>query len=60
MLTSNFIAGSMMGPTMRQNLQTAKAVAREASFVILVTRTCRIKDGTEKVLTLNIDREFDL
>jgi hypothetical protein len=39
MLTWNFIAGSMMGPTMRQNLQTAKAVAREASFVILVTTT---------------------
>jgi hypothetical protein len=39
MLTWNFIADSMMGPTMRQNLQTAEAVAREASFVILVKTT---------------------
>jgi hypothetical protein len=39
MLTWNFIAGSMMGPTMRQNLQTAEAVACGASFVILVRKT---------------------
>ncbi len=25
-----------------------------------VTRTCRLKDGAEKVLTVNIEREFEL
>ena len=25
-----------------------------------VTRTCRLKDGSEKVLTVTIEREFDI
>lgn len=40
--------------------QSSKIQVQGHRAIKTVTRTCRMKDGTEKVLTLTVEREFEL
>lgn len=49
-----------MPPDIRGWKQNSKISVQGHRAVKTVTRTCRLKDGSEKTLTVNIDREFEL
>ena len=49
-----------MPPDIRGWKQNSKIQVQGHKATKTVTRTCRLKDGTEQVLTLSIDREFEL
>ena len=40
--------------------QNAQIALKGLSAVKTVTRTCRLKDGSEKVLSMTVKREFDI
>lgn len=40
--------------------QNSKIQVQGHNAIKTVTRTCRLKDGSEKVLTVTVEREFDL
>ena len=51
---------SDMPPDIRGWKQNSKIQVQGNKAIKTVTRTCRLKDGSEKVLTETREREFDL
>ena len=49
-----------MPPDIRGWKQNSKIQVQGNKAIKTVTRTCRLKDGSEKVLTETREREFDL